>query len=153
MKPQMKAFEAKMMKTNIPDFKPGDTLKVSLRVREGEKERLQVFQGVVIQIKGEGYRKTVTLRKISGGIAVERIVPIHSPNIATIEILKKGDVRRARLYYLRGLQGKAARIKELKKGLSEAVVLGPEKETSAPETGPVAEAPAAADEGPKKEQE
>lgn len=96
----------------LPDFVPGDTISVSYKIKEGNKERIQVFKGVVIQIKGEGVGKRFTVRKISGGIGVERIFPMNSPFIDKVVVDRKGKVRRARLYYLRGLQGKKARIKE-----------------------------------------
>lgn len=96
----------------VPDFRPGDTLRVHVRVVEGDKQRIQVFQGVVIGRKGGGTRETFTVRKISGGIGVERVFPLHSPNVDKIEVLRRGKVRRAKLYYLRGLRGKAARIEE-----------------------------------------
>ena len=101
-------------KTELPSFRPGDNVAVSYKIREGEKERIQVFRGDVLQINGSGGSKTLTVRKISNGVGVERIFPIESPNIASIEILKRGKVRRAKLYYLRGLVGKKARIKERK---------------------------------------
>jgi large subunit ribosomal protein L19 len=100
------------LKTDLPDFGPGDTLRIHVRVIEGDKERTQLFQGDVIQRRGAGIHETFTVRKISQGIAVERIFPLHSPRIAQIETLRKGKVRRARLFYLRNRKGKAARIKE-----------------------------------------
>jgi len=96
----------------FPAFKAGDTIKVTYKIKEGDKERLQSFQGVVIQRKGHKNTETFTIRKISGGIGVERIFPFASPMIETIEIMKRGVVRRARIFYLRGLKGKKARIKE-----------------------------------------
>jgi len=96
------------------DFRPGDNISVSYRIIEGSKERIQVFRGDVIQIKGEGLNKTFTVRKMSNGVGVERIFPVNSPSIADIKILKRGKVRRAKLYYLRDLVGKKARIKERK---------------------------------------
>jgi len=106
------AVSAASTKGNIPEFGPGDTLAVHVKVREGDKERIQVFQGVVIQRKGSGVNGTFTVRKVSNGIGVERIFPLHSPNISKIERLREGRVRRAKLYYLRQLKGKAARINE-----------------------------------------
>jgi large subunit ribosomal protein L19 len=98
---------------NIPDFGPGDSVKVNFRIREGERERIQVFQGVVIRLmNGTGPAANFTVRRISGGIGIERIFPIHSPLVESLEVTRKGSVRRAKLYYLRGLQGRAARIKE-----------------------------------------
>jgi large subunit ribosomal protein L19 len=106
------ALDAQSLRSDIPDFRPGDTLKVHVRVIEGSRSRVQVFQGVVIRRQGGGIRETFTVRKISFGVGVERTFPVHSPNIAEIEVAKRGDVRRAKLYYLRELRGKAAKIKE-----------------------------------------
>jgi large subunit ribosomal protein L19 len=100
------------LRTDLPEFQPGDTVNVHVRVREGNKERIQVFKGNVIQRRGAGIRSTVTVRKISNGVGVERIFPLHSPSIAKFEVVRLGRVRRAKLYYLRGLTGKAARIRE-----------------------------------------
>ncbi len=100
------------LKADVPDFGPGDTVKVHVRVVEGNKERVQVFQGHVIGRSGDGTRETFKVRKISYGVGVERTFPLHSPTIAMIEVVTRGDVRRAKLYYLRDLQGKAAKIKE-----------------------------------------
>ena len=99
------------IKTDLPDFNPGDHIKVHVRVIEGDKERIQPFEGDVISIRGSGLNKTFTVRKISSGVGVERIFRYNSPKIAKIDLLKQGDVRRAKLYYLRNLSGKAARIK------------------------------------------
>lgn len=103
---------ADQLRSDLPDIRPGDTVAVSVRVIEGEKERIQVFEGIVIKIRGGGVNKTFTVRKISHGVGVERIFPIHSPRLAEIRVLKKGKVRRSKLYYLRALRGKASRIKE-----------------------------------------
>ncbi len=100
------------LRTDIPEFGPGDTVKVHVRVVEGNRERVQVFQGYVIGRQGDGIRETFKVRKVSFGVGVERTFPVHSPIIAQIEIVARGDVRRAKLYYLRDLQGKAAKIKE-----------------------------------------
>jgi len=100
------------LRDDIPDFAPGDTLKVHVRVVEGNRERVQVFQGVVIRRQGSGARETFTVRKISFGVGVERTFPLHSPIIERIEVVTRGDVRRAKLYYLRSLRGKAAKIRE-----------------------------------------
>jgi large subunit ribosomal protein L19 len=100
------------LRTDIPDFAPGDTLKVHVRVVEGQKERLQVFQGAVIARQGDGLRQTFTVRKVSYGVGVERTFPLHAPTIGKIEVVSRGDVRRAKLYYLRDRIGKAAKIKE-----------------------------------------
>ena len=105
-------LEMEQMRGDIPDFKPGDTVKVHARIKEGEKERIQVFQGVVIRKRKGGTGATFTVRKVSYGIGVERIFPLHSPNIDKVEVVTRGKVRRSRLYYLRNLRGKAARIKE-----------------------------------------
>ena len=98
-------------KTDLPVFNPGDRVKVHVRVVEGDKERIQPFEGDVISIRGAGNNRTFTVRKIASGVGVERIFPINSPKVARIEVLKKGDIRRAKLYYLRNLSGKAAKIK------------------------------------------
>src|SRR5512134_2038576 len=100
------------LREDIPAFRPGDTIRVNVRVREGEKERLQAFEGVVIRRKGGGLDETFTVRKVSNGVGVERIFPLHSPVIADIAVVREGQVRRAKLYYLRNLSGKAARIRE-----------------------------------------
>ena len=100
------------LRDDIPDFAPGDTLKVHVRVVEGNRECVQVFQGVVIRRKGSGARETFTVRKVSFGVGVERTFPVHSPIIARIELMSRGDVRRAKLYYLRDRIGKAAKIRE-----------------------------------------
>jgi len=106
------ALDAQSLRSDIPAFRPGDNLKVHVRVIEGSRERVQVFQGVVIRRQNGGIRETFTVRKISFGVGVERTFPVHSPNIAKIERVTRGDVRRAKLYYLRDLRGKAAKIKE-----------------------------------------
>ncbi|MBI3689080.1 MAG: 50S ribosomal protein L19 [Actinobacteria bacterium] len=106
------ALDARSLRSDIPDFRPGDTVKVHVRVVEGTRERIQVFQGVVIRRQGGGVRETFTVRKVSFGIGVERTFPVHTPIIAKIEIVTRGDVRRAKLYYLRDLRGKAAKIRE-----------------------------------------
>ena len=105
-------LDAASLRSDVPDFRPGDTLKVHVRVVEGNRERIQVFQGVVIRRQGGGIRETFTVRKVSFGVGVERTFPVHTPIIAKIEIVTRGDVRRAKLYYLRDLRGKAAKIKE-----------------------------------------
>jgi large subunit ribosomal protein L19 len=109
---ELQQVELPYLKTDVPEFRSGDTVRVHVRVVEGEKERIQVFQGVVIGRKGGGTRETFTVRKISGGVAVERVFPLHSPTIAKLEVVRQGRVRRAKLYYLRSLRGKAARINE-----------------------------------------
>jgi large subunit ribosomal protein L19 len=105
-------LDAESLRTDVPDFRPGDTLKVHVRVVEGSRERVQVFQGVVIRRQGSGVRETFTVRKVSFGVGVERTFPVHTPIIQKIEVATRGDVRRAKLYYLRDLRGKAAKIKE-----------------------------------------
>jgi large subunit ribosomal protein L19 len=108
----LRQLEKEQMKDNIPDFGPGDTVRVHVKVREGEKERIQVFEGVVIGRRGGGLRETFTVRKISYSIGVERVFPVHSPSVDHIDVIRHGKVRRAKLYYLRALKGKAARIEE-----------------------------------------
>ena len=107
-------IEKQQMRTDLPSFKPGDTLKVHVKIREGDKERIQVFEGICIAKKHGGIRETFTIRKISFGHGVERIFPFHSKVIDKIEVIRSGRVRRAKLYYIRELRGKAARIKEAK---------------------------------------
>ena len=109
---EIERVEGQYLRPEVPNFRAGDTVRVQVRVVEGDKERLQAFQGVVIARKGGGTREMFTVRKISGGVGVERVFPLHSPNVATIEVLRRGRVRRAKLYYLRELKGKAARIEE-----------------------------------------
>jgi len=104
--------DASRVRTDIPDFAPGDTLKVHVRVVEGNRERVQLFQGVVIRRSGSGVRETFTVRKVSFGVGVERTFPVHSPILQKIEVATRGDVRRAKLYYLRDRIGKAAKVKE-----------------------------------------
>lgn len=104
--------EKTQIKDNIPAFQPGDTLRVHVRIKEGNKERLQAFEGICIAIKHGGIRETVTVRKVSFGVGVERIFPLHATVIDHIDVIRRGKVRRAKLYYLRDLRGKAARIKE-----------------------------------------
>jgi large subunit ribosomal protein L19 len=106
------ALDAQSQRTDIPNFRAGDTLKVHARVVEGNRSRIQIFQGVVIRRQGAGLKETFTIRKISFGVGVERTYPVNSPVIDRIEVLTRGDVRRAKLYYLRDLRGKAAKIKE-----------------------------------------
>jgi large subunit ribosomal protein L19 len=104
--------DAESLRDDLPDFRPGDTLKVHVRVVEGTRSRIQIFQGVVIRRQGGGLRETFTVRKVSFGVGVERTFPVHTPVIDRIEVVTRGDVRRAKLYYLRDLRGKAAKIKE-----------------------------------------
>lgn len=102
------------LREDIPVFRPGDTLRVHVKVKEGQRERIQVFEGVTIRRRGSGISETYTVRKISYGVGVERTFPVHSPKIERIEVMRRGKVRRAKLHYLRGLSGKAARIKEIR---------------------------------------
>jgi large subunit ribosomal protein L19 len=106
------SIERQQLKENQPDFRPGDTLRVHVRIVEGEKERIQVFEGVCIRRSGSGNRETFTVRKTSYGVGVERTFPLHSPRVDRIDVMARGKVRRAKLYYLRELSGKAARIEE-----------------------------------------
>ena len=112
---QLMQVERPYLKENLPEFRAGDTVRVHVKVVEGSKERIQIYQGVVIARKGGGVRETFTVRKISGSIGVERVFPLHSPAIDQIEVVRLGKVRRAKLYYLRDLRGKAARIEERRK--------------------------------------
>ncbi|NCT92244.1 50S ribosomal protein L19 [Cellulomonas sp. APG4] len=106
------SVDAASLRSDIPDFRPGDTLKVNVKVVEGTRSRVQAFQGVVIARQGGGVRETFTIRKISFGVGVERTFPVHSPTLESVEVVTRGDVRRAKLYYLRKLRGKKAKIKE-----------------------------------------
>ena len=113
---RLAAIQREGLREDIPDFRPGDTVRVQVRVREGEKERLQAFEGVCIRRRGGGMHETFTLRKVSSGIGVERIFPLHSPSLAEMTVVSRGRVRRAKLHYLRKLSGKAARIRERRDG-------------------------------------
>lgn len=124
------AVDAASLRKDIPNFRPGDELKVHVRVIEGNKSRVQVFQGLVISRRGSGVRETFTVRKISYGVGVERIFPVHAPVIEKIEVVRKGDVRRAKLYYLRDLRGKAAKIRE-RRGAEDLEAMYSESSTSA----------------------
>ncbi|MGA0443229.1 MAG: 50S ribosomal protein L19 [Candidatus Nanopelagicaceae bacterium] len=138
------AVDAASLRKDIPNFRPGDELKVHVRVIEGNKSRVQVFQGLVIARRGSGVRETFTVRKISYGVGVERVFPVHAPVIEKIELVRKGEVRRAKLYYLRELRGKAAKIRERRGGEElEAIYAeaAPVVEAPSSET-PVSEAPA-----------
>lgn len=108
----LKLITEGMMKENMPEINIGDTVRVNVKIREGEKERIQSFEGTVIARKGGGVAETFTVRRLSYGVGVERVFPIHSPNVAGVEIVRSGRVRRAKLYYLRGRVGKAAKVKE-----------------------------------------
>jgi large subunit ribosomal protein L19 len=116
---RLATFRQAGLKTDLPDFRPGDTIKVMVRVREGDKERLQAFEGVCVGRRGGGVSETFMVRKVSDGVGVERIFPVHSPSIASVEMVRKGKVRRAKMYYLRRLAGKAGRIKEHREGVKE----------------------------------
>jgi large subunit ribosomal protein L19 len=108
----IRMIEEQQMKKDLPSFRPGDTLRVHVRIVEGTRERVQVFEGVVIKMRGDGLREMFTVRRVSNNVGVERTFPLHSPRIDKIEVVRRGIVRRAKLYYLRGLSGKAARIRE-----------------------------------------
>lgn len=109
---KLKEIQREGVRQELPDFRPGDTIRVVVRIKEGDKERLQAFEGVCIARRGSGVSETFTVRKVSGGVGVERIFPLHSPIIAEVELVRRGRVRRAKLYYLRRMAGKAARIRE-----------------------------------------
>ncbi len=111
----MEMLTREQMRTDVPDFRAGDTVKVHVRIKEGDKERIQVFQGVVLRRRGGGLDATFTVRKVSYGVGVERVFPLHAPVIDRIEVVTRGRVRRSRIYYLRNRRGKAARIKELRR--------------------------------------
>lgn len=106
------SVDAASLRDDVPDFRPGDTVKVNVKVVEGNRSRIQAFQGVVIARQGSGIRETFTVRKISFGVGVERTFPVHAPTVDSVEVVTRGDVRRAKLYYLRALRGKKAKIKE-----------------------------------------
>jgi large subunit ribosomal protein L19 len=116
--PEIQAIEAAQLR-ELPAFRPGDQVRVHYRIKEGEKERIQVFQGVVIRRKGGGLRETFTVRKVSYGVGVERIFPVHSPKIEKLEVMSRGHVRRAKLYYLRELSGKKARLRQSQKASAD----------------------------------
>jgi large subunit ribosomal protein L19 len=125
------AVDSTSLRKDIPNFRPGDELKVHVRVIEGNKSRIQVFQGLVISRKGSGIRETFTVRKISYGVGVERVFPVHAPVIEKIELVRKGEVRRSKLYYLRDLRGKAAKIRERRGGADlETIYSDSSSETS-----------------------
>jgi large subunit ribosomal protein L19 len=124
------AVDAASFRSDIPTFRAGDELKVHVRVIEGSKSRIQVFQGIVIRRQGDGVRETFTIRKVSYGVGVERTFPVHTPVIEKIEVVRQGDVRRAKLYYLRDLRGKAAKIRE-KRGAQEAAQAAPSRAAAA----------------------
>jgi large subunit ribosomal protein L19 len=136
------AVDAASLRKDIPNFRPGDELKVHVRVIEGNKSRVQVFQGLVIARRGSGVRETFTVRKISYGVGVERIFPVHAPVIEKIELVRKGDVRRAKLYYLRDLRGKAAKIRE-RRGVEDLETIYSDVPVSTPAPVAVASEPVA----------
>ena len=144
------AVDAASLRKDIPQFRAGDELKIHVRVIEGNKSRLQVFQGVVIRRQGDGVRETFTIRKVSYGVGVERTFPVHTPVIEKIELVKKGEVRRAKLYYLRDLRGKAAKIREKRDGVEgygDGILSTPEAVVvAAPVIEAVVEAPVAVSE-------
>lgn len=146
----LKNVEAPQLKSDLPEFGPGDTVRVHVRVIEGDKERLQVFQGVVLGRRGSGVRASFTVRKVSDGVGVERIFPLHSPSVGKIELVRRGAVRRAKIYYLSELKGKSARIKEKRpsasaKGAAKGSAKGRSGKAKAAATPPpaVTEAPVA----------
>jgi large subunit ribosomal protein L19 len=130
--PTLARIEAKQQrKASVPDFRVGDTVKVNVLIREGEKERVQAFEGVVIKRTNGGARASFTVRKVSYGVGVERVFPLHTPRVEKIEVMARGRVRRGRLYYLRDLAGKAARIKE-RSGISAALIAPPVDQSQLP---------------------
>lgn len=114
MNEMIREITAEQLKTDLPAFRPGDTVRVHVKVVEGTRERIQIFEGVVIKRRGSGVSETFTVRKISYGVGVERTFPVHSPKIAQLEVMRRGKVRRAKLYYMRERRGRAARIKEIR---------------------------------------
>ncbi|WEV45615.1 50S ribosomal protein L19 [Streptococcaceae bacterium ESL0687] len=115
MNPLIQSLTEGQLRSDIPSFRPGDTVRVHAKVVEGTRERIQLFEGVVIKRRGAGISETYTVRKISNGVGVERTFPLHTPRVEKLEVIRHGKVRRAKLYYLRALQGKAARIKEIRR--------------------------------------
>ncbi len=135
MDPKVREIEEEYMRSGVPSFSPGDTVRVRVRVSEGDKSRLQAFEGVCIAKSGSGLNETFTVRRVSGGVGVERIFPLHSPTVEEIEVVRRGQVRRAKLYYLRGRKGKAARVRD-KREWEEG-----EARSAAAEASPAAGAP------------
>jgi large subunit ribosomal protein L19 len=133
MDPRVKEIESGYLRTDLPAFAPGDTIRVRVRVVEGAKERIQAFEGVCIARRGAGLNETFTVRKISGGVGVERIFPLHSPALAGIEVVRRGQVRRAKLYYLRARRGKRARVRERRWWLDAKETPMSEPEAATPE--------------------
>ena len=145
-------LEASLLRSDLPRIQPGDTVKVHVKVKEGEKERIQLFQGIVIGIKGGGMRTSFTVRKVASGVGVERIFPLNSPTIDKMEVVRHGKVRRAKLYFLREVSGKKARIREKKDWLSRKHVAVPAEGTAErPDAEAAGAPPAAPDATPKKE--
>lgn len=144
-------FDRELVKEGVADFRPGDTIRVHVKIVEGEKERIQIFQGVVIRKRGGGRSASFTVRKISYGVGVERIFPLHSPTVTQVEVVQQGRVRQARLYYLRKLRGKKARIRAKRVGFAEPELIVPpdEEPTAAPEA-PAEVAEGEAHEGTEK---
>jgi large subunit ribosomal protein L19 len=128
--------EKPRLREDLPDFRPGDTVRVHARVAEAGRERIQVFQGIVIRRQGGGLRETFTVRKVSFGVGVERTFPVHAPTIAKIDIVTRGRVRRAKLYYLRERRGKRARIRERREQVSAQVARAPDQEAAEPDQAP-----------------
>lgn len=142
----LEKFERTQMRTDVPEFRVGDTVRVNLKVREGDRERIQGFEGICTRRNGGGHSEMVTVRKVSSGIGVERTFFLHSPLIESIKVVRRGHVRRARLYYLRERFGKAARVKSSKKFLTQkAVTIAPEAASTADSGTPVESGEAAAE--------
>lgn len=142
-------LEKRYMRKDLPEFRVGDTVKVYVKIIEGEKERVQMVEGIVIRKRGDGTRATFTIRKVSFNIGLERIFPLHSPRIEKVEVVRRNKVRRARLYYLRNLKGKAARLTEVRRGKGKAGK-GTAEQASAETAAPTAEAAPAQAESPKE---
>jgi large subunit ribosomal protein L19 len=140
------AFHRDKLRKDLPAFRTGDTLRVYVRIKEGDKERIQLFEGVVIQRRGGGHGETFTVRKVSSGVGVERIFPVQSPNVTRIEIKSRGHVRRARLYYLRELSGKKARLRSKIRDVAALNVLAASDDEVGTAAEALADEPAAADE-------
>lgn len=137
----IREFEAAQMKTDIPEFRPGDTLRISMRIVEGEKTRIQDYQGICIGRRGSGSRETITVRRVSYGVGMERVFPLHSPRIEKISVVRRGKVRRAKLYFLRKLSGKKARIQEIRPVSKKAAKLARAAVATKTAPPPVVEAP------------
>ena len=138
----LKEFETAQLKTSVPDFRPGDTVRISVRIIEGDKQRIQDFQGICIGRRGSGIGETFTVRRVSHGVGMERVFPLHSPRVEKIEIIRRGRVRRAKLYFLRALRGKKARIQEVRRTTNEAMAAkAAKKAAKAAELQPAIEVP------------